>query len=57
MFVCLYRLQLGLFEGGFVRDNVVLIMEGVKQQELIPLSAATHQSTRLQRNNRKTEEK
>lgn len=56
MCVCvrLYRLQLGLFEGRFVRDNIVLVMEGMKQQELIPLRATTHQSTRLQRVSRKT---
>lgn len=61
VFVHLYRLQLGFFEGGFVRDNVVLVMEGMKQQELIPLRAATHQSTGLQRSRKtsvtETEEK
>lgn len=45
--MCLHHLQLGLFEGRFVRDNVVFVMEGMKQQELISLRPTTHQSTRL----------
>lgn len=49
----LYHLQLGLLEGGFVRDNVVFVMESMKQQELVSLRAATHQSTRLQKRSRK----
>lgn len=49
----LYRFQLGLFEGGFVGDDVVFVVEGVKQQELVPLRATAHQSARLQRRSRK----
>lgn len=30
-----------------VWDDVVLLVEGVKQQELVPLRAATHQRPRL----------
>lgn len=47
-----YRFHLNLFEGGFIRYNEVLIMEGVKQQELVPFSATTHQRTGLQRRSR-----
>ncbi len=51
--VWLYSFKLGLFQGGFVGDNVVFVVEGVKQEELVPLRATAHQSTRLQRRSRK----
>lgn len=44
--------QLGLFEGGFVRNNVVFLMEGVKQEELVPLGATAHQGPGLWRKHR-----
>lgn len=44
--------QLGLSEGGFIRNNVVLLMEGVKQEELVPLGAPAHQSPGLWRKHR-----
>lgn len=44
-----YHFQLGLFEGGFIGNNVVFLVEGVKQEELIPLRATAHQSARLRR--------
>lgn len=57
MIVCvcvwLYQFHLGLSEGQFVRDDVVFVVEGVKQEELIPLRAATHQSTGLSRRHKK----
>lgn len=55
MSICvhLYHLQLGLSERRFVRDDVVFVVEGMKQQELVPLRAAAHQSTRLQGRDRK----
>ena len=42
-----YGLLLGLPERGLVRHNVVLVVEGVQQQEFVPLGAAAHQGTRL----------
>lgn len=51
--VRVYRLHLGLLEGGFVRDNVVFVMESMKQQELVSLRATAHQSTRLRKRSRK----
>lgn len=47
--VSLYHFHLGLSKGGFVGDDVVFVVEGMKQQELIPLRATAHQRTRLQR--------
>lgn len=37
-----YSVQMGLFKGRFVRDNKVFVVEGMKQQELVPLRATTH---------------
>lgn len=42
-----YHFQLGLFERGFIWNNVVFLMEGVKQEELVPLGATALQSTGL----------
>lgn len=51
----LYHFELGLFKGRFVRDNVVFVMEGMEQKELIPLRATAHQSTRLWRRSRRNQ--
>lgn len=48
-----HHFQLGLFEGGFIGNNVVFLMEGVKQEKLVPLRATAHQSTGLWRNHRR----
>lgn len=44
-----YHFQLGLLERGFIWNNVVFLMEGVEQEELVPLGATAHQSTGLWR--------
>lgn len=51
--LCLYHLLLGLFEGRLVWDNVIFLMESMKQQELVPLRATAHQCARLQRSKQK----
>lgn len=48
-----HHFQLGLFEGGFIGNNEVFLMEGVKQEKLVPLRATAHQSPGLWRNHGK----
>lgn len=48
-----YHFQLGLFERRLIRNNVVFLVEGVKQEELVPLGATAHQSPGLRRRSRR----
>lgn len=48
-----YHFQLSLSERGFVWNDVVFLVEGVKQEELVPLGATAHQGAGLWRSHQR----